>query len=75
MGHIPLPPLARNAEQALAWYGPEWQRAMRGRTSRLRWRRRQAHSACLALIKAREAVLGWEPDPWAPKDPSDRRPA
>lgn len=76
MGHVPLPPAARNAEQALAYYGPQWARHMRHRYSRLAWRRRRAYEACKAMIRAREACLGMIEDPWVlrpPPKPADLR--
>lgn len=59
---------------ALALYERRWTREMRGRTSRFPWRRRKAYAACLTLIRARDAVLGYTEDPWvpvAPPKPSD----
>lgn len=41
---------AADAQVELRW--------MRGRGSRLPWRRRRAHQACLALIARREYALG-----------------
>jgi hypothetical protein len=68
MGYVPIL-IARNAEQALAWYGPRWMRELRGRRSWLPWRRRRAYAACRALIRAREASLGMAEDPWLPQAP------
>lgn len=74
MGHVPIPPAPTSAEMALALYERRWTREMRGRSSLLPWRRRRAHRACQTLIRARDAVLGFAPDPWAlraPPKPSD----
>lgn len=54
---------------ALAIYERQWMREMRGRSSWLPWRRRKARAACLALIRARDADLGYTPDPWTPRPP------
>lgn len=64
MGYVPLPPCPTSAAMALAIYERRWTREMRGRFSRLPWRRRKAHAACQALIRARDADLGYTPDPW-----------
>ena len=76
MGHVPVPPLPTSARMFLALYERRLQREMLGRTSRFSGRRRRAHAACLALIRAREADLGWTPDPWKikpPPKPADAR--
>lgn len=64
MGHVPPLPLPTSASMFLAWDESRLQREMRGRWSRLPWRRRRAYAACLTLIRAREAVLGKTADPW-----------
>lgn len=77
MGHVPVLPRPRSAHEFLAGHERELRRKIeRGRGSRFAWRRRDAHEAVQALIKAREAVIGWRPDPWeisAP--PAPARPA
>lgn len=61
--------MPRSAEQFFAAYGPKLKRELAGRHSRLRWRRRRAYRACLTLIRAREALVGFTADPWLIKAP------
>lgn len=74
MGHVPPPLMPTSAEMFLAWNEERLQREMRGRCSIFGWRRRRAYRACLTLIKARDAVLGYIDDPWELKPPT-RSPA
>lgn len=69
MGHQPVPPMATSAAGFLAIYEPKLRRELAGRHSIWTWRRRRAYSACLTLIRAREAICELTPDPWALRAP------
>lgn len=71
MGHNPIPPAVHRspprptkpawptwADGATIWERMgELERKLRHRRSRLRWRRRRAYAACLALIELRHSAL------------------
>lgn len=77
MGHSPPPPRPENAAHFLRLHERRLLREIEhGRCSRFGWRRRRSYSACVTLIKAREALLGKIPDPWvivAPPKPRSPR--